>query len=278
MIIEPFVSVIIPVYNDAEPLKLCLQALENQTYPQDLYEVIIVDNGSDTTQNIKELVSHFSQGKTIYENFPGSYAARNKGLSQARGEIIAFTDADCIPDPNWIQNGVRKLLEVPNCGLVAGRIEIFFRDSHYPTAVELYESITAFNQEHFLKNSQFGATANIFTFKEVIENVGDFNKNLKSGGDVEWGRRVFAYGYHQVYAEDASIRHPARYSWQELSERTIRMAGGIYDRQTLKNISPIKRNLLFFQNLILNFVPPLMFTFNTFLDPRIPKLEQKFYF
>ncbi|MEI6331181.1 MAG: glycosyltransferase family A protein [Pseudanabaena sp. ELA645] len=171
-----FVSVIIPVYNDSEPLKICLEALENQTYPKDLYEVIVVDNGSDATQDIKRLVSHFDQAETFYESFPSSYAARNKGLQKAKGQIIAFTDADCIPDPNWIQNGVRNLLQVPNCGLVAGKIDIFFRDSHRPTAIELYESIIDFDQEYFLKNSCFGMTANIFTFKEVIENVGDFNR------------------------------------------------------------------------------------------------------
>lgn len=274
--VDKFVSVIIPIYNDAEPLKICLEALENQTYPKDLYEVIVVDNGSNAAQDIKGLVCYFGQVETIYESFPSSYAARNKGLRQARGQIIAFTDADCIPDPNWIQNGVRNLLQVPNCGLLAGKIEIFFRDSHRPTVVELYESITAFPQEHLLKNRRFGATANIFTFKEVIENVGDFNNNLKSGGDMEWGRRVFAYGYNQVYAEDASVRHPARHSFEQLYKRTIRLAGGIYDTQTLKNSSPIKQNLLFFQDLILNCVPPLMFAFNTFLDPRLPKLEQKF--
>jgi len=276
--IGKFVSVIIPVYNDVEPLKICLEALENQTYPKNLYEVIVVDNGSDATQDIKGLVSHFDQVEAFYESFPSSYAARNKGLQKAKGQIIAFTDADCIPDPNWIQNGVRNLLQVPNCGLVAGKIDIFFRDSHRPTAIELYESITALRQEHHLKNNHFGVTANIFTFKEVIENVGDFNKNLKSGGDFEWGLRVFAYGYYQLYAEDASVRHPARFSLGELYKRTIRIAGGVYDRQNLKlkNYSPIKQNLFFFQDLIQSFRPPLRFMFNTFLDPRLPNLEKKF--
>jgi GT2 family glycosyltransferase len=102
------------------------------------------------------------------------------------------------------------------------------------------------------------------------------NKNLKSGGDVEWGRRVFAYGYYQLYAEDASVRHPARFSLRELYKRTIRIAGGIYDRENLKNHSPTKKNLLFFKDLILNLRPPLRFVFNTFLDPRLPNLEKKF--
>lgn len=269
------VSVIIPVFNDAEPLRICLEALENQTYPKDLYEVIVVDNGSDAAQDIKGVVSHFGQARTIYESSPGSYAARNKGLSQAKGEIIAFTDADCIPYPNWIENGVRNLLQVPNCGLVAGKIEVFFKDTQRPTPVELYESITAFPQKQLLKNRRFGATANVFTFSEVIEKVGRFNANLKSGGDVDWGRRVFAHGYKQVYAEDACVRHPARHSFQQLYKRTIRLAGGSYDLQNLENSSPVKQFFLFFKDLIIDFVPPLRFAFNAFFDPRLPGLDRK---
>jgi len=97
----PFVSVIIPVYNDPERLKTCLQALEEQTYPQSSYEVIVVDNGSD--ESIEPIVTEFNQAKAGYEPHPGSYAARNKGLSLARGEVIAFTDADCIPALDWIE-------------------------------------------------------------------------------------------------------------------------------------------------------------------------------
>lgn len=137
--------------------------------------------------------------------------------------------ADCIPLPNWIENGVRNLLAVSHCGLVAGKIIIFFKNSQQPTPIELYERITAFPQKELLEKYQFGATANIFTWREVIEKVGYFNKNLRSRGDLEWGKRVFAHGYQQIYAEDVCVLHPARYSWRELYKRTMRMAGGIYD-------------------------------------------------
>ena len=80
-----FVSVIIPVYNDAERLKKCLLALEKQTYPQAQYEVIVVDNASE--ENIKDVVSQFPQARLTFENSPGSYAARNQGISIAKGEL-----------------------------------------------------------------------------------------------------------------------------------------------------------------------------------------------
>ena len=105
-----FVSVIIPVYNDSERLKLCLEALENQTYSKDLYEVIVVDNASE--EDIKSIVGQFSQAKYTYESQSGSYVARNKGISIARGEILAFTDSDCIPASDWIEKGVANLFKL----------------------------------------------------------------------------------------------------------------------------------------------------------------------
>ncbi len=264
-----FVSVIIPVFNDAEPLKTCLEALENQTYPKDLYEVIVVDNGSDAAQDIRGVVSRFSQARTIDESFPSSYAARNKGLTQAKGEIIAFTDADCIPASTWIENGVKNLLQVPNCGLVAGKIEVFFKNPQRPTPVELYESIAAFPQKQWLKNRRFGATANIFTSRAVIENVGGFNKQLKSSGDVEWGRRVFDRGYQQVYAEDVCVRHPARHSFKELYKKTIRLAGGSYDLQTLQNPYRVQQKFWFLKELFLDFISPITLGFNVFFKEKL---------
>lgn len=270
-----FVSVIIPVFNDARRLQLCLTALENQTYPKHLYEVIVVDNGSDKNENIEGIVAEFGQPKATYESHPGSYAARNKGVSLAKGEVIAFTDADCIPALDWIENGVRNLLQVPNCGLVAGKIEIFFKDSSNITPVELYESITAFPQKKLLEQQKGGATANVFTFKKVIEKVGLFNPNLKSNGDLEWGRRVYLSGYQQIYADDTCVAHPARYSLKQLYNRTIRLMGGIYDLQMKPENSFFKRNQIFIETLLKNSIPPLMFVFNVFRDSSLKGIEQK---
>jgi glycosyltransferase involved in cell wall biosynthesis len=271
----PFVSVIVPVFNQAEQLKLCLTALEQQTYPKSLYQVIVVDNGSDEDQNISAVVERFQQAIATCETLPGSYAARNRGMFLAKGPIIAFTDADCIPAANWIEQGVNYLLHTPNCGLVAGKIEIFFRDPQRVTAVELFESITAFPQAELLKQHRGGATANLFTFKQVIDQVGPFAAQMKSRGDLEWGQRVFACGYQQVYGEEACVAHPARYSLRQLYKRTIRLAGGLYDLEGKNSHSLLQRNQRFLQSLMLDLIPPLMFTFNAFMDPRLNRLDHK---
>jgi glycosyltransferase involved in cell wall biosynthesis len=222
-----FVSVIVPVFNDCERLKLCLKALQNQTYPKDSYEIIVVDN--DSEEDIKSVVREFSQAHIAYESKPGSYAARNKGISLAKGEIIAFTDSDCIPAPDWLEKGVTNIVSVPNCGLVAGKIELFFKDPDQPTAVELYESITAFPQKKYVEKLRFGATANIFTFRSVIDTVGLFNAALKSSGDMEWGKRVFSANYKQVYVDDTVVVHPARASFSEMRNKIVRIVHGKFD-------------------------------------------------
>ena len=270
----PFVSVIIPVYNDVERLKICLAALENQTYPKDLYEVIVVDNASDEAQDIKGVVAKFSCAIATYESLPGSYAARNKGISLAKGDAIAFTDSDCIPHCDWIENGVKNLLVVPNCGLVAGKIKIFCKNPEKPTPVELYESITAFPQQKLLEEHKGGATANVFTFKHVIEQVGVFDPNMKSNGDLEWGKRVYLAGYQQIYADDTCVEHPARSSLAQLYQRTIRLAGGLYDLKIKKEPSSLKRNITFVKNLVQNLIPPLNFVANAFLDSRLKSIEK----
>lgn len=220
-----FISVIIPVYNDSEQLKTCLNSLENQTYPKDLYEVVVVDNNSE--EDIPSIVNQFTQARVIFESRRGSYAARNKGLSFVKGNILGFTDSDCIPAPNWIEKGVEKLLQTPNCGLVAGKIQLFYKNPDKPTVVELYDSMNFLRQELYVKELKFGATANMFTYKAVFDAVGLFNVDLKSSGDRQWGQRVFKSGYTQIYAEDVCIAHPARGELKELQKKLARITEGL---------------------------------------------------
>uniref|UniRef100_A0A832M147 Glycosyltransferase n=1 Tax=Oscillatoriales cyanobacterium SpSt-402 TaxID=2282168 RepID=A0A832M147_9CYAN len=271
----PFVSVIVPVFNDAIGLKRCLDALDQQTYSRHLYEIVVVDNGSDAAQTLTEIVTGFQQTTLAFESKPGSYAARNKGISVAKGSVLAFTDADCIPAQNWIEQGVNELLKNPQCGFVAGKIDISFQDANNPTAIELYESLWyALPQQEFVEKHHFGATANLFTFATVMYQVGVFDATLKSNGDREWGQRVYQAGYQPRYAETARITHPARHTLSQLDSRARRIAGGRYDLQQRHSL--LKRNILFIIGILKYLVAPfLMIGFNLFLDRRLKTSHQK---
>ena len=221
------VSVIVPVFEDSARLAGCLEALANQTYPKAHYEVIVVDNGS--TDDVASLVRRYPQARVYHEPRPGSYAARNKGISHAKGEILAFTDADCVPSRNWMESGVSALLRTPACGLVGGKVDVFFQDPARPGAVELYDAACGYLQKKYVEVDRYGATANMFTFRKLFEQIGLFNGELKSYGDVEWGRRVASHGYALVYAEEAVVAHPARKTLAALRQRIVRVTGGLHD-------------------------------------------------
>ena len=218
----PFVTVVIPAWGDATRLRACLDALDRQSWPAERREVLVVDNGAQVTDTRPGV-------RVLREEEPGSYAARNRGVREARGDVIAFTDADCVPAPDWLEKGVAALRSDPDVGMVAGRIRITFLDPERPTLVEIYESVASFRQEEYLRKRRFGATANVLTTRPVLEEVGTFDPRLKSLGDVDWGVRVFEAGYRQVYAEDARVDHPARRTLAEFRSRSARMTGGFRD-------------------------------------------------
>lgn len=274
-LVQPFVSVIIPVFNDADRLTLCLEAIAQQTYAQSRYEVIVVDNGSDHPDLVKDVVARYENTVFASEPTPGSYAARNRGLTLAKGEVLAFTDADCIPAPDWLERGVLHLLQIPNCGQVVGKVNLFFADPQHPTAVELYESLTAFPQERLLREFHGGATANVFTWRHVMNTVGQFNDRLKSNGDLEWGKRVYLAGYSQIYAADVQVRHPSRRSFTDLHKRTVRLAGGVYDRLVRSESSFIQRQKMFARLLLDDLTPPVHFVLNTFRSSNLERWQYK---
>jgi glycosyltransferase involved in cell wall biosynthesis len=274
---QPFVSIIIPVFNDAIGLKRCLAALEQQTYPKHLYEVVVVDNGSQAEQDVAGVVALHKHAILAHENQPGSYAARNRGIALAKGGVLAFTDADCIPAPDWVEQGVQTLVHNPECGLVAGNIQISFQNQNQPTAIELYESLWyPLSQAEFIEKHHFGATANLFTFAHVMAKVGAFDSTLKSNGDREWGQRVYAAGYRPLYAETVCVTHPARHSLGQLYGRARRIMGGRYDLQQKSEPSFLKRNGIFAITLIKYSLAPIpMLGFNLFLDRRLKTFKQR---
>ena len=258
--------------NDAERLQLCLRALDKQTYPKNFYEIIVVDNNSD--EDVRPVVAKFQQTRVASESNHGSYAARNKGLSLARGEVIAFTDSDCIPAPDWIEKGVAHLLRSSCCGAVAGRIAIFFAEPDRPTAVELYESVMALTQKSYVERHKFGATANLFTTKSVFARVGMFDPDLRSGGDRNWGERVSAAGYELVYADDACVAHPARRSLGQLHKKTIRVIGGLHDLQAKKKKSHAATSAVA-GKIIRGLASSLKFSGRALLDRRLRCVKDK---
>ena len=270
---DRFISVIIPVFNDTKRLKSCLSALAKQTYPQELSEIIVVDNNSD--ENIAEITKQFKQVILTTESKRSSYAARNQGIKVARGELLAFTDSDCLPNPDWLEKGISHLLSKPNCGAIAGKIELYYQNKDRPNAAEIFDKIVNLQQEKYVEEKHYGATANLFTFKRVFQDVGLFNADLKSGGDADWGNRVFARGYEIIYADNVLVLHPARNSLKQLAKKVIRQTGGTFDRERQNSDKQRQKlNLNQILNYFIQLRPPVRSAIRKSLSAR--ELENTF--
>ena len=140
---RPEITVIIPVWNGERRLGALLEAIASQTLPRSRFEVIVVDNGS--TDGTVAIAEGFPFVKLLSEPQPGSYRARNRALAEALGEYVLFTDGDCVPAPDWIEQAVAAAERFPDAGVCAGHVRMFREAKGDPFSAR-YEELTAFNQ------------------------------------------------------------------------------------------------------------------------------------
>jgi glycosyltransferase involved in cell wall biosynthesis len=222
----PDVTVIVPVYNNRAALVICIDCLLKQTYPQDRYQIIIVNNNS--TESFLDLQNSYSGVTWLFESKRSSYAARNKGLLYAKGDIILFTDSDCIPDTHWVAHSVAALQQ-SGASIIGGRIDFIDPVDRPINVFEAFEAISTSGlgrHEKLIARQQRAVTANLATYKRMFEQTGYFDSELKSGGDFEWVERALAKGGTLQYAHDAIVHHPRRSSWRAVYRKTRRTAGG----------------------------------------------------
>lgn len=219
---SPFATVIVPTRNRAHFLPALLTALAAQDYPR--FEVIVVDDASgDDTASI--LTRWEGEGRRVIrlEQPSGSYTARNHGWQAAGGEIIAFTDDDCLPDPGWLS------------GLVGS-----MRDPAVPGAQGITLAgpgeITPFT--HQIEQTRPGApyrTCNIAYRRSALERVGGFEGQLRWYADNILGLRTLAALDAIAFSPDAAVRHPPRpKEWRSRATWLARFrADAVYRRHLL---------------------------------------------
>lgn len=228
---SPMFSVIIPVYKDKDRLLLCLEGLKNQSFSKSDFEVIVVNNEPGYNFQISEFESFGLNLIILNEEIPGSYAARNKGVNEAKSELIAFTDSDCIPDLDWLKNAWDYFIKDLNeeIGIVTGIVPLFFKDNNRLTNAEVYEKYTGFNFEAYVKEGTCGA-GNWFSYRKTLLEFGGFNSTLKSNGDTELSSRI-SKKYKIIFDPKIIVHHPARYKTKDIVYKYRRLIGGAYNRR-----------------------------------------------
>lgn len=220
-------SIIIPTYKDWPRLQICLDALAAQSLPADQFEILVANNN-----RVNELPGDLrlpSNASVIWADQPGSYAARNAVLGKALGEVIFFTDSDCIPDRDWVRLGVEHMATLPEADRVAGCIDLFPAGTAWRPE-EIYDRLVWLKQTEYAK-AGWGTTANLIVRRTLFDAVGPFDDKLFSGGDKEWNLRANAKGSLVHYVAQVIIKHPARGTFAELALKRRRLTGGRHKRQ-----------------------------------------------
>jgi cellulose synthase/poly-beta-1,6-N-acetylglucosamine synthase-like glycosyltransferase len=200
----PFVSVIVPVYNGQRTIGQCIKSLLSLNYPSGSIEIIVVDNNSkdDTYQILRK----YPVVALIEDRIQSSYASRNTGIRHAKGEILAFTDSDCIAEKDWLLRAVECFGD-GRVGCVAGRIEGYAPSNYIEEYLVRTHSLSQ-GSTRFLPYAQ---TANAVYRREVFDAVGMFEEHWISGGDADMTWRMQLHsGYTLVPCDGALIYHVHR--------------------------------------------------------------------
>ena len=218
-----YVSIIIPALNEEENISDCIRSLLSQDFPKDQYEIIVVDNGStDSTLDILKKLPI----RVFEEKKKGPSSARNRGILNAKGEILGFIDADCIADPLWIRRGVEKFH--PNIGCVGGKTLIFGSDNNrLVNTLRKLGAVGAKDGPILTYPYPYFPTLNVFFKKDVFEKIGLFDESLITGEDVDicW-RMQFLTNYQFGFAPDALVYHRSRNSIYSLFKQRKAYANG----------------------------------------------------
>ncbi|WP_245202837.1 glycosyltransferase [Halorubrum alkaliphilum] len=221
----PPVSVIVPVYNDPDGVRVTLDSLTSQLY--DDYRLLPVDN--DSTDSTRAVIDEFSDSypdqvfPATESDVQNSYAARNTGLDRSSRDVVLFLDANMWVPETWIKDMVTTL-ESNDYDYLGCNVEVVTDDR--PNFWERYEQSFSFPVEAYLEDKQFAPTCSLAVRREVFEEVGLFDERLESGGDKEFGQRVHRAGFRQGYAENVTAYHPARKSWSALRSKALRIGRG----------------------------------------------------
>jgi glycosyltransferase involved in cell wall biosynthesis len=199
------ISVVVPVYNAEKYLKGCIEALLSQDYPREKSELIFVDDCSNDSS--AEIIKGYPVTYLRSDANRGAYASRNKGIEHATGEIVAFTDPDCIPVTNWLKN-IAAAMGPPEVMVVMG-YQQSGRKTNTLALLDDYETM----QKEYIFNSDiralyYGYTNNMAVRRELFDTLGGFLERRRGSDTIFVSTVVNKYTCSAVaYRPEIRIRH-----------------------------------------------------------------------
>ena len=209
----PKVSVIIPTYNSAQYLEEAIASVLNQTYTN--YEIIVIDDGS-TDHTVELLEPYRDKIHYIYQENQGVSAARNQGIALAKGELIAFLDADDIFMAHKLEKQVAIFEQQPDLGIVNSGFRLIKEDGEFITDIKRWETIPELTIETWILHQPVLPSAMMFR-KQWLEKVNGFDTRWFSSEDVDLVFRLIAQGCRGVWLSEVTIyyrRHNRSATWK----------------------------------------------------------------
>lgn len=217
-------SIIVPTFNRAATLSACLASVIRQDYSD--YETIVVDDAS--TDGTAEMVQReFPQVRYLRQAANGGQIlARNRAIGVAGGDVLMFTDDDCVPPPGWLRAHARHYSDA-RVGAVGGPqvprrpsfYDKFFM-AHYPEEYHGQQRIERITGWERL------VTGNMSVPRAVFERVGLFDERFLSGSDADLVRRICRAGYVVINDSALGVEHRKTYTLSSFLSERFRKASG----------------------------------------------------
>jgi cellulose synthase/poly-beta-1,6-N-acetylglucosamine synthase-like glycosyltransferase len=209
---KPNISVIIPAYNEEDTIGECLISLEDLDYPSEKLEIILINDGS--SDNTKKVMSNYNQKLNLVlleTDGVGPSKARNIGLDCAKGEYVAFIDADCAVDREWLNELLKGFITEDVAGVGGSQI-IPVNATEFEKKVHVFLSSMHFVSEYMkeadgIEIVQHVASCNAIYKTGVVREVQGFDDKLWPGEDVDLDYKITHKGYKIAYNPKAIVMH-----------------------------------------------------------------------
>ncbi|MFZ5366480.1 MAG: glycosyltransferase [Patescibacteria group bacterium] len=199
-------SVIIPAYNAQKTIKDLLASLVSQDYPQKDYEVIVVDDGSKDNLKLKLEIKNLI---FLQQKHQGAGAARNLGAKKAQGEILVFTDSDCLIPKDWVKNHFKSQEKYKDFGIIGGGVKKPKEGTYLAWADFLSSWFNAHEDLPKQEVKEYLPSLNISVKKEVFEELGGFWEKKLTGEDVDFCFRGRQRGVKILFEPALAVWHQA---------------------------------------------------------------------
>lgn len=200
----PFVSVVVVVLNMESTIHGCLSSLKSLSYPKEKYEIIVVDGGS--TDKTPTICREFGL-RYVIEKKRGRGLARNIGIKNAKGEIVAFIDADCMACRDWLSLHVASHSDSTIGAVTGAVVNPYLSSSSKPAILLHYENFAEFDASLGKRYTYHAPTCNTSFRKCVLETVGFFDENLDAYEDFVLSKKITSAGYRILFDPKAKAMH-----------------------------------------------------------------------